>query len=381
LDIGDLQTNWDQLGRTDPFWAILSVPEKIHGGWDPKHFFSTGVDEISGVLQYLKTVGAEPVPGNALDFGCGVGRLTQAMCQHFDHCCGIDIAPSMIDLATRYNRFGARCRYHLNCNDTLADFADNSWQFVYSNLVLQHMKPEYSKKYVREFLRVLSPDGVLLFQLPAEPKVAPAPESGKGRLSAAGFSASIAPRISMLTAAASSAVELVLDVQNTSSQTWSAAPEHVIALGNHWRNRAGELLVLDDGRAPLPVSLEPGGKIEMRLQIRTPPEPGDYILELDMVQEFVAWFADKGSAVHRMQARIHARNRARNPAVNPDVPTSATSIASKEADPVIEMYGVPKQQILEIIAAGGGTVVDLQQDLNAGAEWTSYRYCVRKGRR
>ncbi len=29
------------------------------------------------------------------------------------------------------------------------------------------MKPEYAKSYIKEFLRVLMPEGVLIFQLPS----------------------------------------------------------------------------------------------------------------------------------------------------------------------------------------------------------------------
>jgi ubiquinone/menaquinone biosynthesis C-methylase UbiE len=374
LDIANLQTNWDQLGRTDPFWAILSVPEKIHGQWDARQFFSTGVDEINGVLQYLKGLGVEPVLGNALDFGCGVGRLTQAMCRHFEHCCGIDIAPSMIDLAGRYNEFGMRCRYHLNESDALEDFQDNSWHFIYSNLVLQHMKPEYSKRYIREFFRVLSPDGILIFQLPAEPKTPVTMGAQVRKLSDTGFRASLAPAVSMLTATPASRIEVPVVVRNISSQPWPAAavPESVIALGNHWLTRTGEPLLRDDGRTPLPVTLGPGEQIELRLAVETPREPGDYILEFDMVQEFVAWFADKGSDVARIPVSILPESvRVFGP---------AKPVEQSSAEPIIEMYGVPKQEVLDIIATSGGLVVDLQEDLNAGAEWTSFRYCVKKER-
>ncbi len=47
----------------------------------------------------------------ALDFGCGVGRLTQALARHFNIVDGVDIAPSMIELANQFNRSGGRCRY------------------------------------------------------------------------------------------------------------------------------------------------------------------------------------------------------------------------------------------------------------------------------
>jgi cyclopropane fatty-acyl-phospholipid synthase-like methyltransferase len=34
--------------------------------------------------------------------------------------------------------------------------------------VLQHMKPKYSKRYIKEFLRILLPNGLLIFQIPGE---------------------------------------------------------------------------------------------------------------------------------------------------------------------------------------------------------------------
>ena len=37
------------------------------------------------------------------------------------------------------------------------------------HVVLQHMKPEFAKAYLREFARILKPNGVLVFQLPSEP--------------------------------------------------------------------------------------------------------------------------------------------------------------------------------------------------------------------
>ncbi len=35
--------------------------------------------------------------------------------------------------------------------------------------MLQHIKPEYSKNYIKEFLRLLAPEGVLVFLLANEP--------------------------------------------------------------------------------------------------------------------------------------------------------------------------------------------------------------------
>ncbi len=127
------------------------------------------------MMQYVGKLGLLPQRGRALDFGCGVGRLTQALATYFEEVVGIDIAPSMVNLAKRYNRFGSRCIYYVNDTDNLRRFSDQEFHFIYTTIVLQHMKPEYAKSYIKEFLRVLKPQGILIFQLPSKKVGAPRP--------------------------------------------------------------------------------------------------------------------------------------------------------------------------------------------------------------
>jgi SAM-dependent methyltransferase len=74
----------------------------------------------------------------------------------------------MIRLAREHNRHGARCRYEVNVNPDLRLFADNTFDFVYSTLVLQQMRPDYARQYIAAFLRVLAPGGCLVFNLPSK---------------------------------------------------------------------------------------------------------------------------------------------------------------------------------------------------------------------
>jgi SAM-dependent methyltransferase len=167
MNIDQLKQNWEAFGRKDPLWAIRTLPDKKHGKWKPDEFFNSGREEVGGVLDYLKSLGIAVERESALDFGCGVGRLTQALADHFDDVEGVDIAISMIKLARKYNRVGDRCRYYTNETDNLRLFADGRFDFIYSNMVLQHMEPRYAKNYLREFVRLLTPKGVLIFQIPA----------------------------------------------------------------------------------------------------------------------------------------------------------------------------------------------------------------------
>ena len=102
--------------------------------------------------------------GEALDFGCGVGRLTQPLARRFSRCWGLDISSKMIEIARTMNTELALLFFE-NREASLALFADGTLSFIYSNIVLQHIPPQYSVQYLKEFVRVLRPDGVLVFQV------------------------------------------------------------------------------------------------------------------------------------------------------------------------------------------------------------------------
>jgi SAM-dependent methyltransferase len=149
-------------------WAVLATPEKKGNRWDPDEFFATGIADVARVMHWIDEIGIARPRGRALDFGCGVGRLTQALAAHFEEVWGVDIAPSMIDGARRLDRTGGRCRYVVNATADLASFEDASFTFILSLIVLQHLDPDYIRGYLREFVRLLAPGGLLVFQLPAE---------------------------------------------------------------------------------------------------------------------------------------------------------------------------------------------------------------------
>ncbi|MBD2338950.1 class I SAM-dependent methyltransferase [Calothrix sp. FACHB-156] len=166
MNLKKLQFNWDKLGAIDPLWAILSFPEKEGNKWTTSDFFATGKQEINDVMHTVENLGITISSKRALDFGCGVGRLTQSLAIYFEEVHGVDIAPSMIQQACEYNLYISKVFYHLNKVDNLSLFPDNYFDFIYSNIVLQHIEPQYSKKYIQDFLRILSPGGVLIFHLP-----------------------------------------------------------------------------------------------------------------------------------------------------------------------------------------------------------------------
>ena len=165
MSLEKIQSVYEALGRDDPLWAILTDDRFRGNKWDPREFFRTGQTEIEEVFCDLEAHHLDPRRGCAVDFGCGVGRLTQALCTRFDSVIGVDISSTMIDRAVKWNQYGNRCRYLVNTSDALIGIADGSVDFVYSNISLQHNPPRYQMRYIEEFLRVLRPGGLAAFQV------------------------------------------------------------------------------------------------------------------------------------------------------------------------------------------------------------------------
>jgi SAM-dependent methyltransferase len=156
--------HWEDLASSDPMWVILTEPGR-EGRWTPEDFFRNGREEIDRLFSALSSLGISARPAVALDFGCGLGRLTQALCERFGRVHGIDISETMVAGARSYNRHGDRAVYHANAVDRLPMIPDGAVDLVYSRLVLQHIPRAAQENYIAEFARILAPGGVAVFQV------------------------------------------------------------------------------------------------------------------------------------------------------------------------------------------------------------------------
>jgi hypothetical protein len=225
------------------------------------------------------------------------------------------------------------------------------------------MQPKYAVRYIREFFRLLDPGGVALFQVPARHR------EGKATpiiLPDGAFAARIeGPQAVTMQGGAPNEVKVRL--RNESAVAWKVDSDHPLRVGNHWRDDKGNLLVLDDGRVTVPDGLAPGDEVELVVVCYPPPGADAYILEIDAVQEGVAWFAERGASPLRIPVEV--------------VPTSASDDGSEvepetEA-PKMEMYTVPVKTVHRTVKKSGGAVLDTSPDDCTG-DWESFLYCAVK---
>jgi SAM-dependent methyltransferase len=408
-DLRKLERVWYNLGRQDPFWAALTDTDKQHGGWSRDEFFETGSAEIDATLETASRNGWTVRRGRALDFGCGAGRLTQALAARFERVDGVDISRSMIARARRDNRHGDTCRYLHNAAPDLSVFSDATFDFIYSALTLQHIPSEYAQQYIAEFVRVLAPQGMLIFQLPSHR--APIEPRGAGGRTVAAASLprdAFAATVSLDTPAgmwtAGETRLLSVSVRNSSARTWASGSRDDgrfrIQLGNRWRTPDGHVLVANDGRTPLPHDIGPDETTTLFLEVTAPSVDGEYVLDIDMVQEHVAWFQDKGSAPSRARCRVTGGQPARTyvPAPRPFAerfPRFHSALVSLGLDVVrggfkryrerrrtgrwqraaMVMHCLPRAQVVALIERLGASVLTVEQEVTSGG-YQSCRYWI-----
>lgn len=173
MGLGYVKKTYERWGADDPMYAVLTRHDRAGGKWDAEAFFRHGREEVARVVSDLDQLGVDIRGCQALDFGCGVGRLTQALADFAAEVTGVDIAESMVEAARSYDRHEGAVRYRLNTSPDLALFDDATFDFVYSNITLQHVPPRFGRAYIREFFRVVRPGGCVLFQMRSGPRIEP----------------------------------------------------------------------------------------------------------------------------------------------------------------------------------------------------------------
>jgi SAM-dependent methyltransferase len=368
MAVDRLKSTWENLGKADPLWAVLTDPDRRHGGWQVEEFLATATAPIARVKTLVDEAGLT-LGDRVLDFGCGAGRLSNALAAHVKEVVGVDIAQSMIDEANRINQHPGRVSFVAYDGHRLP-FEDESFDAVVSLISIQHSPPAVQLASLVELQRVVRPGGVLVCQIPYRP-IRP------DRLTTEAMRARIELLDVPSPVGAGQSAPVRTRVTNVSGRTWPAG--RLIRLGNHWYGE-DTAVRWNDGRADLPHDLAPGASVELELPVVAPDEPGDYDLELDIVQEAVTWWAEVGSEPVRTRVSVVAETVADVPALSApqDVVVTAEPAAHGRDDGGMEMFGMDVNLVRLLFTHGGSTVVSIVPDDMAGEEWESFTYVIRR---
>lgn len=169
--IDNLEAAFSYWGKKDPYYSVLTAPNFLLSNMDDQtldHFYKLGELDIRFALEILNHNEIQINTTMALDFGCGVGRLTFALAKIFQFVIGCDISEPHLQIAhNNADRFGIHNVHFIKSSENLLDrLAPETFSFIYSRLVLQHIPPILSKAYIRQFTSLLKPGGHMLIQLP-----------------------------------------------------------------------------------------------------------------------------------------------------------------------------------------------------------------------
>jgi SAM-dependent methyltransferase len=154
--------DWDDLALVDPFWAVLTAEGKRDGGWDVDEFFATGEADVERILTTAAQLERPAHRERALDFGCGVGRLSRALARRFDEAIGVDVSNRMLEHARRLNAETPNLTFA-----TTDEPPPGTFDLVVANLVLQHLASKaLARVYIERLIKAARPDGLVVFQLP-----------------------------------------------------------------------------------------------------------------------------------------------------------------------------------------------------------------------
>lgn len=165
------KNSWEEKARENPLYAVMTMPEMQDAGADdfsPEHlqlFFEKGRKLAERLV--MPSLELAPADGTVVEYGCGAGRILNALVEQGIECVGVDISQTMLD----------HCRglvpgvNELVCLDAQGDVAivSGSARLVYSYAVVQHIdKLSAYEKAVSEMCRILCKHGRLVLQVNCE---------------------------------------------------------------------------------------------------------------------------------------------------------------------------------------------------------------------
>ena len=155
---------WEWFGSKDPYFGVLTEERyrgRVLDDAALAEFFATGEEHIQSVFDVVRrTIDPGFDPTQALDFGCGVGRLVIPLAARCRRVVGVDISGSMLSEARRNAHSRGVTNVDLVMSDDDLSAVTGTFDFVHSVIVLQHMPVVAGMRVLNAMLRLLDPGGV-----------------------------------------------------------------------------------------------------------------------------------------------------------------------------------------------------------------------------
>jgi SAM-dependent methyltransferase len=165
-----MRAEWNERAREDANYYVAFGRK----GQDDDEFFATAADVLRTLEDAVKLLPAgERRARKALEIGCGPGRLMRPMSWNFGEIHGVDVSDEMIRLAAAKLTNVPNAFPRVTDGATLAGYADDFFDFIYSYAVFQHIpSADVVFSYLTEARRVMKNGAILHCQINGLPKTA-----------------------------------------------------------------------------------------------------------------------------------------------------------------------------------------------------------------
>jgi ubiquinone/menaquinone biosynthesis C-methylase UbiE len=157
-----MREDWDRRAREDAHYYVAFGRRQQ----EEEEFQHTAAEVVRNLEREMRRFSSLPAAPRALEIGCGPGRLMLPLSARCSEIHGVDVSEQMIRFAEKRLAFVPNAHVWVNSGDDLAAFPSESFDFVYSYAVFQHIPSlEVVLSYLRESRRVLKPGGFMRCQL------------------------------------------------------------------------------------------------------------------------------------------------------------------------------------------------------------------------
>lgn len=166
-----MKEQWDRIAAENAFFGVLSRDEfENPNEIDINKFWETGRDDVEKIL---KISGLENTKAlNALEIGCGLGRMTHQFAERFDEVYALDVSTEMLAKAAGYWSHLSNIDWLVGSGEDLKAVKDESVDCVFSFWVLQHIpNSDVVINYIRESERVMKKGGTAFLQFRMSPQI------------------------------------------------------------------------------------------------------------------------------------------------------------------------------------------------------------------
>ena len=160
----DTDADWTRIAEHQPFFGVLAEDryrsERLDDAARERFYASGGPDVDFAIATIRRLFDPGFQPRLAVDFGCGVGRLTLAMRAHAERVIGVDVAPGMREIATE-----EAARRGVDGVEFAAVAPTEGVDWLNSLIVFQHIPPERGYGLIEGLAAAVVPGGAVSLQI------------------------------------------------------------------------------------------------------------------------------------------------------------------------------------------------------------------------